>query len=265
MTIEKDIELIRSFHNRISNIYFEKKIVPLRGFGTDGFTYPYELPNGKNLIQWTHTVFNDIMPFKEIIKNNDELLFLSDEIVYFIALLYFYQPFLENSLNNPIIINNENFYIADQTIEEKRHDMFVDILYEKTYSFFDRIAILISKFFPTKFLKKENIHYHKTIETLKNDYITNDDFAWLLRFRDNEYKIMNNERRNAVHNISTVTKNFNSQRFINYKDYEGTKGLIERKFEYADYFKHTHTLCIEGFEKTLSFLEYVKSQRGVLS
>jgi hypothetical protein len=258
MEINTDKELITLLHNRIENIYDEQQIVPLRGFSSDGNDFPYKLPNGKQFIGWTFDIFNDI-PNIQIINNNDDILFLSDEIVYFIALLYFYQPYIENYTDNPVINNGKPFYVAGQTIEGKRYDMFVDILFEKIYSFFDRLANLIVLFFPNKFPKNENIHFSNTICKLKSDYGTNDSFTWLLDFRDNEFRELNKQRRNAVHNISTVTKNFNTQRLNNYVDYEKTEELQKTRIQYADYFKQMHNLCIEGFEKTLSFLDYVKS------
>lgn len=232
MTVDNDKELIKRFHDRISQIYYEQKIVPLRGFSEDGNNFSYKLPNGEVFITKIHNVFQNIIPIKDIINYIDDLLFLSDEIVYFTALLYLYQPYIENHLQNPIKIGSELLYISDQTVEGKRYDMFVDILFGVTYSFFDRIANLFASFFSDIFSKRQNIHFHSSIEKLKQKYSSNIDFNWLLSFRDNEYKKMNEQRRNAVHNISIVTRNFNEQTFDNYMSYSRTKGLREKRLEY---------------------------------
>lgn len=256
MKVSTDKELIKLFHNRISNIYYEQKIVPLRGFSTDGSHFPHKLPNGEIFITKIHSVFNGIIPIKEVINYTDDLLFLSDEIVYFIALLYLYQPHIENHLENVVETEDKVLYITDQTIEGKRYDMFVDILFERIYSFFDRIANLFASFFPDKFSKKENIHFYSSLEKLKPIYSSNIDFNWLLNFRDNQYKEMNEQRRSAVHKISTVTRNFNEQTFDNYMDLSRTKDLREKRLNCTNYFRQMHNSCLEGLEKTLNFFEY---------
>jgi hypothetical protein len=205
-------------------------------------------------------IFDDLVGREQTISFEHDLCFLSEEITYFTAMLYLYRPFVENPLSSPIKIDGKTFYIADQTLEGKRYDYFVDILFEKIHSFYDRLANQIAVLFPDKLKKKDNIHFHKVIEKLQVDYADNNDFSWLLNFRDNEYKVMNDQRRNSVHKISIVTKNFNEQALKNSMDYEKTKGLTDKRMDYPDYFKKMHYLCLLGFEKTLGFLEVVKKK-----
>jgi predicted HTH transcriptional regulator len=76
MEISNERELITLFHDRISNIYYEKKLVPLRRFYSDGNDFSYTLPSGKQFMVWTFDIFNGIIPNKQIINNVDDLLFL---------------------------------------------------------------------------------------------------------------------------------------------------------------------------------------------
>ncbi|MDR1737372.1 MAG: hypothetical protein LBR66_00940, partial [Candidatus Symbiothrix sp.] len=101
MCIE-DGELIDLLNHRIVEIYETQGITPLRGFDES-----YLLPNGKQFLILTHNVFEAVIDIRQTKNIIDDLCFLSEEITFFTAMLYLYQPFVEKPLNNPILIGNK--------------------------------------------------------------------------------------------------------------------------------------------------------------
>lgn len=251
-----NLKLLEDFDTKIYTIYIQEDLFPLRGKEDS-----YKLPNTKQILSWHREVTRHrnchFKPnYYDYQSNINDLLFISDEIVYFTAHLYLYKPFINTPLKDAYWSGKYWIFPVFQNGPGKRYEMYINICYEKLYNYWDRIGDLIASYFPTKFSR--NIYFSKVIQQLKYDYSNNSDFDWLLNFSENQYKEFNTERIKTVHKISINTEN-RSKQMKNLTDELKSRELTNQILNYPNFFKEMNGLCIEGFQRTLSFLEHVNA------
>ena len=252
-----DKELIRSINDKIVSIYETEKLIPLRGENDS-----YEL-NGKQILMWFNEItrhcwcnFNSHFNYD---KNIDDLLFTSDEIVYFTAHLYFYKPYINTPIKDAYYTGTTMIYPVFGNLEGKRYEMYIGVVFEKIYNYWDRIGDLIASYFPKKF--KGNVYFSQTVKALENDYKGNFDYDWLLNFVNNEFSEFNKERINIVHYISKSTEQ-KWEQLGHITDYAKTKFLNDKRLSFPDYFKNMNELTKVGFEKTVNLLEEINKREN---
>ncbi len=248
-------ELIHELNSEIYEIYEENSLLPLRGLDDS-----YML-NGKQLLMWyfdaTKHCSSKINEHFNYFNNIDDLLFCSDEIIYFTAHLFLYLPYINTPLKDSFELDNKTYYPVYENLAGRRYDMFVGVCFEKVYNYWDRIGDLIASFYPTRF--KGNVYFSKTIKELECEYQGNPNYDWLKNFVDNEFTDFNQQRIDVVHYISKNTQQRWNQLW-NFTDYEKSKVLTDKILFYADYFKQMNELCKIGFEKTLNLLEDINTK-----
>lgn len=255
-----EIELLEQFDNRIRSIYHKESLYPLRG-NQDS----YELPNGKSVLSWHNEVTRHRnchfrAEYYDYNSNVDDLLFISDEIVYFTGHLFLYKPYINTPMKDAYLAPSGTWiYPVFQNGAGKRYEMYINVCFEKLYNYWDRIGDLIASFFPSIF--KGNIYFVNVLETLSKKYSGNPEFDWLYDFSKNEFKQFNELRIKTVHKIAVNTEH-KWEQLGQITNKEKSEELTKKILSYPDYFKSMNSLCIEGFEKTLSFLEYVNKQEG---
>lgn len=256
----EELRLLKEFNETIISIYNQEKLYPLRGY-KDSF----ELPNGKQILVWQNEITRhrnchfapNNFDYNSIV---DDLLFISDEIVYFTAHLYLYKPHINTPMKDAYMTPNGTWiYPVFQNYTGKRYEMYINVCYEKLYNYWDRIGDLIASFFPSVFTG--NIYFPKVMQSLKTQYVGNTDFDWLLDFSETEYKTFNEVRIKTVHKIAINTE-IKWQQLGHVTDEQKSRELTEKILAYPDYFKKMNQLCIEGFTRTLSFLEHVNKIEG---
>lgn len=187
------------------------------------------------------------------IKCLDDLLFCSDELMYFTGNLYFYLPYINDPIEDAFPIEGEMLYPNNQNISGKRYNMFADVAYQTAYNYWDKIGDLLASFFPEKF-KPNKIFFHSTVEAIFKDYKTLESIKWLNSFKELEYAELNQKRKQVVH-YNTFDTTFKSEHLKNADDYSIISSLQnERKF-LPEYFKNHINLCLKGFENTVTFIE----------
>ena len=253
----KDEDLINEINSKIIEIYKSNSLIPLRG------EYDSYKLNGKPILTWYNEItrhcwcnFNAHFNYN---KNIDELLYSSDEIIYFTAHLYFYKPYINTPLKDSYWTGKTTIYPVFSNLPGKRYDMFVGVCFEKVYNYWDRIGDLIASFYPNRF--KGNIYFSKTIKKLESEYRGNKDYDWLRNFVDNEFTDFNQERIDVVHYISKSTQQKWNQ-LGHVTDYNKSKALTDKILSYPEYFKQMNEICKIGFEKTLNLLEEINKREN---
>jgi len=133
------LELIDLFQSRIIEIYKEECLKCLRGFEEDDYFY-----NGKNILLLHSEATKNLKQEFNQFENIENLLFISDEIMYFTSQLYFYRPYLNNPLENPIHSKGTVYYPYNMGLPDKRYFMFSEIVFEKVYAFWSQITQLLA-------------------------------------------------------------------------------------------------------------------------
>lgn len=254
-----DKNLIFEFNQKMLSIYEKENLIPLRGKNNS-----YELSSGKQILAWYFEVtrhcfchFNN--NHFDYNKNIDDLLFSSDEIIYFLAHLYLYKPYINDPIKDSFYGDQNMVYPMFLNLEGKIYDMYLGVVFEKFYNFWDRIGDLIASYFPDKYTG--NIYFSKTIKDLKTDYSGNADYEWLLDFVENEFINFNKERINIVHYVSKNTEQ-KWEQLDQVTDYDKTKAFIDKRASYPEYFKDLNEKTKIGFEKTISLLEEINKREG---
>lgn len=188
-------------------------------------------------------------------KNIDDLLLCSDEILYFTANLYLYRPYINSPLLDSHPFVDKTLYPNLQNLEAKRFYMFCDIVSEKVYNYWDRIGDLIASFFPD-LIKPERVFFPSIIEKIPKQFHGLESFIWLKSFKENEYKGLNEKRKQVVHYTSSDTA-FKHKHLYNSTNKEEVEKWVKERDEIPDFYKKHINLSIEGFYQTLTFLEEI--------
>ncbi len=254
-----DKNLIIEFQEKILSIYEKEKLIPLRGENDS-----YILPNGREILVWHSEVTRHCLCHYnnnhfDYNKNIDDILFTSDELVYFIAHLYLYKPYINNPVKDSYICGSRRIYPMFVNLEGKRYDMFVGVVFEKIYNFWDRIGDLIASYFPNKYTG--NVYFSKTIKDLEKDYKGDVNYDWLLNFVESEFTDFNKERINIVHYTSKNTEQMWEQ-LGQISNYDKTKEFILKRESYPEYFKDLNKKTKIGFEKAINLLEEINKREG---
>jgi len=243
-------ELILALQRKIIEIYKEQNLIPIRG-ENDNY-----LLNDKNIIKWFRAVttpnskkYNLQLTYFNLLN---DLLICSDEMIYFTAHLFLYKPYINNPLEISQEINGVEIFPNYQNIEAKRYNMFVDIVSQKTYNFWDRIGDLIASFFPDK-IKPHGVYFPAAIDCIPKEFHISHNFEWLNNFKQTEYSKLNSFRKQIVHYTTTDT-DFR-QKHIFVKNRAEMENLQFERERIPEYYKNQIKLTIEGFEKSLLLLE----------
>lgn len=190
-----DLDFINEIEEKIRSIYSTEDLKSLSGTNSD------YIVNGKQIFQWYCQIVEKskkLNPDFNFQKCFDDLCICSDEVIYFMAYLYLYKPYINNPTDKPICINGKTIYCNYQNIPSKRYFMFVNIVYEKMYNYWDKIGDFLGANFPQS-IKPKNV-YFKTALDVVNDYCKkSESLDWLNNFYSNEYTELNKARQNAVH------------------------------------------------------------------
>ena len=245
-------ELIWEYQRSINEIYIEQGLTSLSGLDK------FEI-NGKVITIW-HTEATRKCWVKHnahfnYLKNSDDLLFCSDELLYFTAHLYLYKPFLNNPIKEGVAFSGQMVYPNYQNLEAKRYSMFADVTCQKAYNYWDRIGDLIASFFPD-LLKPHNVYFPSAIEAIPRKFHKSNNYLWLKEFKENEYVTLNNMRKQIVH-YTTSDIDFRYKHLKLTSNRESMQELQNDREDLADFYKNHIYLTLTGLEKTLLFFDEI--------
>ena len=165
--MEKDErhKLIWDFQREIIKIYEEQELTNLAGLDMEFML------NDRQILAWffdTVNVGQNKFPDFDFHKLFDDLIFCSDEILHFTALLYLYRPYLQNPIKEGFPFAKGIIYPTSDTIEVKRYNMFSNSLSEKVYNYWDRIGDLIATYFP-ELIDPKKVYFTTAIDIIPQE------------------------------------------------------------------------------------------------
>ena len=250
------------YENLVIDIYEEQGLNCLSGLDS------MYLLNGKPLLRWHNDVTRkcavknyghfDFSKNFDYSKNFDDILFCSDELLYFTALLFLYRPYINNPLEEADDLGNEILYPNIQNLYAKRYSMFADVASQKAYNFWDRVGAMIASFFPNKKINPRSISFDKVVnEVISEEFKNSPNYIWLANFRDNEYAELNRKRKEIVHYFTSDTDFKYNHLNKGVANKEVMEKLQAERVALADFYKHQISLTFVGLEKTLLLLEEI--------
>lgn len=244
-------QLIDKYNEAITDIY---KSQSLSSLGANNFTYKninvLTCPSNPN---YQEKKFNHLINLWDLIN-------CSNDLMYFTSQLFLHHSLINNPLEEFTKFgNDEVLSLYHQNLYDRRYSIFITCCFEKCYNYWDRIGDRIASFFP-ELLKIHQVDFARIIDRLESSGIDNENFQWLLNFKNNEYQQLNNHRKNLVH-YSQYEANFRYEHAMSSTNTESLKRLWKEKSEFPEYFKSHLGFAVEGYYQMYKFLESLKQKK----
>jgi len=246
-------EIIYEYNNRLHAVYKQENLTCLKSILREG-TENKKTPVFFEIIEKNKSEFRSQFNY---LKNYDNLLTRSDEILHYTGLLFLHRPYINNPIDEAFYTDEGIIYPNNQNLEAKRYYMYADTASEKVYNYWERIGDLLASFFPDIYSKNEMKYFSKTIDKIPKTFHNSRYFLWLKEFKQNQYKELNSHyRKSVVHQDSTDTNDRLNHAFIATQEKE-IQEWIQKRHELADFYKNQIELSIKGYHQTLYFLQEV--------
>jgi hypothetical protein len=244
-------ELLNIFRAQILNVYSRESMVCL----SDN-EYIYKgvniaaVPNSQVSIE----KWDNYKNWRDIVNCNQDLM-------YFTANLFIYKPYINNPLDEvdtqtmpfPVFHYHQNHY-------DHRYCTYVSCCFEKAYNYWDRIGDLLYSFYPSLIGKIWSVDFSKIVDKIFELGERDEDFMWLYNFRQNEYKVLNGDRKDVVHYYQYETSYY-SEHILNATNPEVIKKIWEEKSAKPEYFKNHLKMSCEGCVHAYVYLNKVMQLR----
>ena len=249
------LQAIDDFAQAILDIYMQEGLTSVRGLHNE-----YLLAE-RQLLMWHSEVTRRCAVANNgrfyYFKNIDDIIFCSDELLYFTAHLFLYRPFINNPLEDAYPANGRTIYPNFQNLPSKRYSMFADVASQTAYNYWDRIGDLIASFFPG-LLKPDRVYFASIVNTVPAQFHSSENYQWLKHFVDNGYKDLNDERKEIVHYHTTdTTYKYDHLERGRLDERSKVEQMQQAREGIADFYKNHIAVTLTGLEKTLLFLEEV--------
>lgn len=185
----------------------------------------------------------------------DEILFCSDEVLYFVANLFLYRQFLNDPLVDAERFGGGMVYPNLGNFHSKRYAMFANVAAEKLYNFWDRLGDVLASFFPDIF-NKDRVFFVDTVQRLPEQFRKGENYEWLLAFSKNEYVELNKIRKQTVHHFGVATRERQEHLDI-FRDREAVQAWQAQRLGYLEFYQRHINLTIEGYQRLLHFLKEI--------
>ncbi len=246
-------KVLEKHHHLIQEIYNKKELKCLRGEREDDHRLA-----GRSVYEWYFNTCDKIRDRDETFEYQfviDNLLFYSDEIMFFTANLILVQPFLTDPEFGKLELEGKEIYPYDSNLADKRFNMYTEIIIEKLYSYWSQISLILKGYFIPQ-LSQYRVNFASVINELEKNKIESENFNWLLKFKKGEYSILNKKRKEIVHTASADTT-YRKAFFKNISNPDELRKYIEERQNLPSYFKKHILYSISGFEKTLNLINEI--------
>lgn len=180
-----------------------------------------------------------------------------NDLKFFTANLLLYKEHINNPLKE-LIIDNGEFVTSSyfQNLFDRRYSIYITCSFEKSYNYWDRIGDVLHSHFP-KSLKVKQVDFSRIIDYLDKLNLNNENLNWLILFKNNDYKKLNNYRREFVHYNQFESK-YRYKHSINSTNIDELNTLFKEKLHFPEFFKNHLSICLEGYYNLFKFVEDIK-------
>lgn len=183
-----------------------------------------------------------------------DIKFIHSDLVYITGILFTLRPHINNPLTEIVVIKGKEYSRYRQNLYDSLYGMYASICFEKLYNLWDRIGDKIANEFPERFPKSKYILFAKVIDNLKEDLDSDINIAWLIDFRNSDFKDFNKNRVNVVHYEHIETK-YKEAILNNTGDKNKIREIFEEKSGLPEFFKKHIELANEGILRTYDFIK----------
>ena len=183
----------------------------------------------------------------------DDLVFCSDEALYFTAHLYLYRPYINSPIKDRFWHVNRWVYPNHQNLAAKRYAIFANTICEKVYNYWDRVGDILAAYFPD-LIEPSRVYFPTIIDKIPSSFHECLGFAWLKNFREIEYRELNSLRKKVVH-YNSVDTALKHEHLKDSSDLEAIEEWVAKRHGLADYYKQQLSYMLDGFVNMLILIE----------
>ena len=250
-----DKQLVDSHMNRIQEIYEQYHLFNIRDIKRS--PYREDPPIDTEYSNITRKA--RIKYGANYLRLYDEILFCSDEVMYFTANLYLYRQFINDPLADAQYFGEGMIYPNLGTLHSKRYSMFANIVGEKLYNFWDRLGDLLASFFPDQF-NQDRVYFVDSVQKLPAEFRKGENYQWLLDFSKNQYVQLNKIRKQTVHYFGVA--NIERHEYLQiFRDKKAIEEWQTQRLQWPDFYNEHIHLTLFGFQKMLFLLQQISELR----
>ncbi len=242
-----NLRIFREFDQIVRDQY---NTIPLQDLGDINFGEENSVTFFSRIVRSKQNI--KPFPYSDF-KIHDELLFISKDIKYYTALLFYFKPYITDS-------SIDGKY--HQTLEDRRYMMFASICFQSIYNFWDRIGDLLDLFFHTGL--NDKIYFSRVLNNFPKKYKESVNFKWLQTHYDHEIKSLLGQRDDIVHSYQLECEYYWKVIEAN-TDVTKTREIQKEKESFPNKFKRQIDLILEGFEKALKLIEELPDKSVIAS
>ena len=244
-----DKQLVDSHMERIQALYEECKLFNIRDIKRSSYRENPPIDTEfSNIIRKARVKYGT-----DYIRLYDEILFCSDEVMYFTANLYLYRQFVNDPLADAEKFGGGMVYPNLGTFHSKRYAMFANVVGEKLYNLWDRMGDLLASFFPDYF-NLNRVFFSETIQKLPGEFQKGENYQWLLDFSKNQYVQLNKIRKQTVHHFGVANKERQDHLEI-FRDREAIEKWQAERLRWPDFYNEHIVHILIGYQKMLHLLQ----------
>lgn len=246
--------LIDKYHQETLALYKEHNLNSLMGIYAD------YLVNNVNILGW----FLDIQVAVNKARNRDDLdikpyfddlIFCSEEILHFTSQVFMFRPFINNPIEDQIPFYDRIIYPNLQNLYGKRYNMYLAVLAEKHYNYWDRIGDLLA-FILNQNKDSDKIYFAKIIDSIPAKFHQSKNYQWLKKFKDGNYQKISKQRQRITHETSFNTE-YTQDHLKAPDDLNEMHKLQNNHKRLSEFYKNQMLNTIEGFKICLLLSEEI--------
>jgi len=145
----------------------------------------------------------NLFPIK-IDQSRTEYIFSSEQILHFLVMTIYYKNKCLEYVPQKIVQESFVKHIRPIRIYESRFFMYSETVFEKLYSYWNRIINTIASLFNKH--EKKNIFFSNIKDVIPARFREIESFKFFINYKDNEYINLNKQRRIFVHQYYSFSK-----------------------------------------------------------
>lgn len=188
----------------------------------------------------------------------DDLCFTQHQMVYGLAELQLYKPYVQDFLGDPIEFNGEIVFRYNHSFYDEQYFYISSQIIQLIGTFWDKIGNLLFRFFPYPLREREHVYFYSVVQKFPERYRENEDYLWLKEFKENKYKDLRDVRNKVTHVKSLSTEIF-KRMMRDHANRQAIQQLQNEKMTLIDDLVDQYEQVMIGIERVVRLIDASES------
>ncbi len=185
----------------------------------------------------------------------DDIARISQDLGYLFGEIIQLKTYIGNYISNPQRFNGNVYYNYNPSFIEKRYFFLIGVMLEILYNYWGKIGDLLAIYF-TPNLQPRQIYFPTVIDNITSPYNQSSNYSWLKNFRDKDYKLLNDDRKQVVH-YKNIESKYHELFRSNHDNKVELEKLQKEKIDMTTFLGNHHKLTFDGFEKSFLLIDEI--------